>query len=304
VRRAAVIGISVAAGAVVAVGLGAGIWTVTRPASPSDVVLTYFSALESGDARAALAVTTTPEEGVDDAVDAYASVGDEISEVRVTSSTHDSDAARVIVSYTLAGHPGESSLALAASPDGGWMITDGLAQLTPTTTLGGAVAIGDLRARAGASIPLLPGRYDVEALPRGLVSGSATVHLRPGIRREVEVAASLAPAATAAAQEQLDAYAAACTAASSAVPPNCGLRVPWAADLATLTSVAFRVEQLPTVALSPDGTTFAATGGVIIATATGTTRQGGTASFTYRADDWALRGTVSFPGDEMVLAVG
>jgi len=157
---------------------------------------------------------------------------------------------------------------------------------------------------AGSAIALLPGRYDVEALPRGLVSGSASVSLPPGMRRELEVAASFAPAATDAAQEQLDAYATACAAASSAVPPNCGLRVPWAADLATLSALAFRVEQLPVVALSPDGTTFAATGGVVIATATGTTRQGGTASFTYRADDWALRGTVTFPGNEMVLAVG
>jgi len=297
-------GIAVAAGAVVAVGLGAGMWAVTRPASPSAVVMTYFSALAAGDARAALAVTTTPQERIGDAVTAYASVGDEISEVRVTSSTREADAARVVVSFTLAGSPGESSLELAARPDGGWKITDGLAELTATTTLGQAVAIGDLRAPAGAPIPLLPGGYDVEALPRGLVSGSTSVSLQPGMRREVEVAASLAPAATAAAQEQLDAYATACAAASSAVPPNCGLRVPWAADLATLSSLAFRVEQLPVVALSPDGTTFAATGGVVIATATGTTRQGGTASFTYRADDWALRGTVSFPGNEMVLAVG
>jgi hypothetical protein len=304
VRRAAVIGIAVAAGAVVAVGLGAGIWNVTRPASPSDVVMTYFSALEGGDARAALAVTETPQEWLGDAVAAYASVGDEISEVRVTSSVVEADAARVVVSFTLAGNPGESSLELAAGPDGGWKITDGLAELTATTTMGESVAIGDLRVPAGSAIALLPGRYDVEALPRGLVSGSASVSLPPGMRRELEVAASFAPAATDAAQEQLNAYATACAAASSAVPPNCGLRVPWAADLATLSALAFRVEQLPVVALSPDGTTFAATGGVVIATATGTTRQGGTASFTYRADDWALRGTVSFPGDEMVLAVG
>jgi len=42
----------------------------------------------------------------------------------------------------------------------------------------------------------------------------------------------------------------------------------------------------------------------VVATATGKTRDGGSGSFTYRADDWALRGTVAFQGNEMVLAVG
>ena len=105
-------------------------------------------------------------------------------------------------------------------------------------------------------------------------------------------------------EEQLDAYAAQCAQASDAVPPNCGLRVPWAADLASLTSIAFRVEQTPQVVLSPDLRTFDATGGVIVATATGVTRTGDEASFTYRADDWALRGTIALTADGMQLVVG
>ena len=68
--------------------------------------------------------------------------------------------------------------------------------------------------------------------------------------------------------------------------------------------MAFRIDQSPALTLSPDLRTFAATGGAIVATATGTTRAGGAGTFTYRADDWALRGTVCFTGDEMVLAVG
>ena len=40
-----------------------------------------------------------------------------------------------------------------------------------------------------------------------------------------------------------------------------------------------------------------------MATATGTTRDGAEASFTYRADDWALRGTVTLTRDDMKLAV-
>ena len=65
-----------------------------------------------------------------------------------------------------------------------------------------------------------------------------------------------------------------------------------------------RVVAPPVLALSADARSVAATGGIIVATATGTTRAGSTASFTYRADDWALRGTIAFTGDEMVLRVG
>ena len=55
--------------------------------------------------------------------------------------------------------------------------------------------------------------------------------------------------------------------------------------------------------LSADATGFDATGGVIVATATGASRAGGPESFTYRADDWSVRGSVRFEGDQMVLAV-
>ena len=70
-----------------------------------------------------------------------------------------------------------------------------------------------------------------------------------------------------------------------------------------LDGIAFRIEEHPVVALSEDAASFDATGGVIVATATGTTRGGESRAFTYRADDWALRGSVRFSGDEMILAV-
>ncbi len=106
------------------------------------------------------------------------------------------------------------------------------------------------------------------------------------------------------AQDELDAYADACTREATEVPPHCGLRVPWAADLATLDRVVFRVEQYPAIALSSDERTFSATGGVVVATAYGTTPDGAPARFTYRDDDWSLRGLVTRAGDELVLSVG
>lgn len=303
-RRAAAIGIAVGAGAVVVLGLGVSIFAASRPASPSDVAMEYLTALASGDAEAALAVTAVHDEPADEAIAAYASVSDRMSDPRVISAAGGAEDARVTVEYTLAGERRESTLHLAATQDDGWRILDAVGQVTPNATIGDSVAIGDLVLPAGDAVALLPGRYEVEPLPLGFVSGAASVDIEPGVEHELEIAASLTAEATVAAQEQLDAYIAACTVRASAVPDACGLRVPWAADLATLTSVAFRVEQQPVVELSADGTTFAATGGRVVATASGTARDGGAGAFTYRDDDWALRGTVAFQGNEMVLAVG
>ncbi|GAA2006371.1 hypothetical protein [Microbacterium ulmi] len=161
------------------------------------------------------------------------------------------------------------------------------------------------RARAAdAAAALLPGAYSASASPTGLLSGATTVVVLPGGDDDVAVEASLSADATAKAQAQLDAYARACAQPADAVPANCGIRVPWAADLAGLDRIAFRIEQLPAVVLSPDARSFAATGGILVATASGTARDGTAGSFTYRADDWALRGTVAFAGDGMVLGVG
>ncbi len=100
---------------------------------------------------------------------------------------------------------------------------------------------------------------------------------RPARETAVSLSPSPTPEATGAAQAQLDAYADACTQPATTVPPNCGLRVPWAADLTALSSLAFRIDQRPVLVLSADARTFAATGGVVVATATGTTREGTTA---------------------------
>ena len=198
--------------------------------------------------------------------------------------------------------------------DGGrWaLVGDYLASLEVAPVLSGTDApagdsawVGGALAPAGTPVATPSRRVRARAgSPRTAHADRRSVALSNDESVTVALEASITPEATSAAQAQIDAYADECTQPAAAVPANCGLRVPWAADLATLTSIAFRIDQRPVLALAPDGRSFAATGGIVVATATGTTRAGATASFTYRADDWALRGSVSFQGDEMVLAVG
>ena len=298
------IGIAVCAGIAVLIGVGFVIWAAARPQSPADVALRYFSALTAGDADAELAVTRTPERDAEDLVRAYASASARVSDARVARTAEGAGSAEVLVAYEIAGDGYESTLELERTDAGGWAITDGTGTLVVSTTLGEAVAVGRLEVSAGRATRLLPGGYDIDPLPRGLLTGAGTVIVTPGSEQSVELSPSPTPEAVAAAQEQIDRYVDRCTQAASRIPANCGLRVPWAADLSALSSIAFRVEQRPLLSLSPDGTTFAATSGVVVATARGTTPDGGAGTFTYRAEDWALRGRVSFQGDEMVLAVG
>ena len=154
-----------------------------------------------------------------------------------------------------------------------------------------------------ATIQVLPAVYTVAAAPIGILDDSATVSVPPGMPVGVALEPTLTAEATALAQEQIDLYAAECAATPAAVPPSCGIRIPWQADLATLDSVAFRIDTAPVVEIAPDAETFAATDGVIVATVTGVTRGGDTASFTYRSDEWSIRGYVRFTGDEMRLLV-
>jgi len=306
VRRGAVIGI--AAGAVVAVAAGAALWWLlarpTGPAGPEDVARDFLAALEAGDgARATELVVDPPADAADIAI-AYDAATATIGDAAIESVTADDGAARAEVSFQLAGESVDAAFGLVETPDGWRIDPDALGALVATTTIGDSIAVGDVVVPAGEPFPLLPAQYAVAPAPRGLLEGEATAVVLPGATADAVVEASVSPQAIEHAQAQLEEYARACAEPADTVPANCGLRVPWAADLATLDSIAFRIERMPQLALSPDATAFDATGGVIVATATGTARDGATASFTYRADDWALRGTVSFEGDEMVLAVG
>ena len=301
-KRGAVIGIVIGA-VVVAAGAGIAAWALTRPPAPSDVALTYLKALENGDAATALDQTSADDEAAAQARTAFSGAAVRPADARVGGTREDAGTATVEVAYALDGTDVAATLTLHQE-DGGWRISDGLGAVAATATMGAAVAIGDLVVPTGGGpVRLLPARYDVVAAPTEVLTGSTTVDVAPGADVPAAVEASLSPDAIATVQAQVDAYAEACAQPATTVPANCGLKVPWGADLSTLTSLDFRIEKTPQVTLSADATSFDATGGAMVATARGTSRTGGNGAFTYRADDWALRGSVSFDGAQLVLAV-
>ncbi len=103
--------------------------------------------------------------------------------------------------------------------------------------------------------------------------------------------------------EAFSSYLDACTAPATSVPERCGIVVPWAADLASLEELDFEVEKSPALTTDLDAGRFAASGGVLTATATGTTDDGATESFSYRTESWTLRGTIRDDDGRVVLAV-
>lgn len=284
------------------------VWWFTRPQTAEAAARDYLRALEAGDLAAIegmLPATADETMGA-----AFASADAHVVDARVQQLTEDDGRATVRADAELDGERRELSFVLTSTDDGWTLTPESFAALRVEPTLGGvpgggdAVWIGEALAPANTDIALLPALYVIEAAPHGILSGTAPAAVTSD--GEVQVVAldtTVAPDAAALAQEQLDAYLDACTAPAKAVPDNCGLRVPWAADLSSLDEIAFRIDERPVLALSADGTRFDATGGVVVATASGTSRAGGSGSFTYRADDWALRGTIAFEGDEMVLAV-
>ncbi len=302
-KRGAIVGIVIGAVLLAAVTATVVWWLSSRPGTADTAALAYLRALEAGDPEAVEALLGAP---LDDTVrDAFASAEAYIAEARIASLDETTDGRAIVTADADIGGTAHGISFVLTERDGGWKVApESLATLRVDTHPGDSVWLGDVLVPAGTDLDLLPARYAVEAAPRGILSGTATADaLGDDEVQIVELEAALAPEATALAQEQLDAYVDTCTATAAEVPANCGIRVPWAADLTSVESIAFRIDERPVVALSPDGTGFDATDGVIVATATGTSRSGGTESYTYRADDWALRGSVAFTGDEMVLSV-
>ncbi len=291
-----------AAAVLLAAGGGVALWLATRPADPADTARAYLGALQRGDGRAALDLVAGGADAHPGAREALAGATGLLSDATVTDVRATGATATVRAQAVLAGARRELAFSLRRE-GAGWVVDDdalGIAEIVPT--LGEVVQIGGARVDAGA-VALLPGGYPVAGAPTGLVTGSAEVLVLPGETTRVDVETRLSPEALTAAQEQLDAYAAACTTGGDAVPAACGLRIPWPADLAAATAFAYRVERLPAVRLSEDATAFVADGGAVVATVTGTTRAGQAATVTYRTDAWTLRGTVRLDGDGLTLAV-
>lgn len=297
-KRGAVIGIAAGAVALVAAG-GILWWMLGRAATPEQTAETYLRALSEGDAGGIRSLLAEEPDGFDTIAEVFEGADGYVD----VASFEVRDDRSVRAEVVFGDQPAVVGFTLAQTA-AGWRVTgDFLATLTVSSTIGDAVRVGGVLVPTG-DVLLLPARYDVVAAPAGLVDGTTTVDVTNDEPVSAAVEASVSPAATAAAQQQLDAYLSACTRTATSVPDHCGLRVPWAADLARLDEIAFRVDTPPVLSLSADAGSFAATGGVIVATATGTTRDGAVGSFTYRAEDWALRGIVSFSGDTMTLGVG
>lgn len=305
-RRGAVAGVVVAAVGVLVVG-GITAWLVSRPPSPEDGAMRYLNALAAGDIGTIVDMhgVAADERSQTILAAAFSGATEYVSAPRIERISTGRDRPTSVTASVALGESRRTVGFVMELSDGGWRLTgDYLASLSVTTSLGDSVWIGDALVPVGTDrIALLPAVYPIEAAPRHVLTGSATAVVTNETPVDIAVTASVSPDATGSAQQQLDAYENTCTATATAVPEHCGLRVPFAADLGSVTAITWRIDQRPTLALSADARSFAATGGVVVATATGTTPAGVPASFTYRADDWALRGSVVLSGDTMTLAV-
>mgnify|MGYP003450251726 FL=1 len=330
-RRTSAI-VAAAVVAIVAIVGGFVAWSfISRPSGAAETAGAYLAALERGDGVAASALSA-PQAAGETAVEfgALDDATEWISAARVETITEAGTDATATATFTLAATQHSVTMTLS-NRSGAWLVTDAPATtLRATSTMGAGIEIGDVAvpfddaAAAGAdaataagtgtetetkaathaaTVALLPGVYEVTAAPAGLLEGAREVVVTGADSLDVTLQPTLGAAALTAADAQLATYLAACTAPATAVPLDCGIRVPWAADLASLTRLTFRIDKAPTLALAPDGSGFAATGGTLVATAVGVDDGGGAASFTYRDSEWALRGSVGFTIDALTLEV-
>lgn len=300
-RRAVWITAGAAAAAVV-LGVSA-YWFLLRPPGPDVAARAYLDALAAGDGERALSLVQAPDDGVDRAaILAGAAERIEAPEVIAVGFPANTDLAGAAVRFTLGGEVHELSLTLGPDGSGGWRVLDtGLGAADVSTSIGDAVDLGGVEVAPGR-LTLLPAIYTARATPSAILTGEARVTILPSDLAPAAVEATLAPGAVALAQEQLDAYVATCTQPATSVPDACGLRIPWASDLRDVSEIRYRIEASPAVSFTTT-TTFAATGGRVAATVTGTGFDGAPASVTYAADDWSLSGTIGVEGGSLLLRV-
>ncbi|MGM1017560.1 MAG: hypothetical protein ACQEW8_08505 [Actinomycetota bacterium] len=295
-RRGIVVAVIVAV--VIAAG-GLAAFLLTRSASPEDVTLEYFRALESGqqDSVTAAGIEVSP-----DTLAMFAAADDHVSDARVLTSVTDGTTADVTVAYVLDGDAQESVLSL--TQDGvSWSLdtATALGTVSATTDTGG-VGVGDgTTIMTAGSTPALPAVYDLVAAPVAVLDADERVVVLPGQEATATLVPELRPEAADVAQQRVDEHLTDCVTPAAIVPDSCGIRIPWAADLARVDEIRYRIDEMPTVTL--DTVSFRADGGVLVATVTGTDHEGTAASKTYRTTDWSVRGDVSFTADDIELSV-
>ncbi len=287
-------------GLVAILAIAGAVWWGVVMDSPSaeDAAEGYLRALESGDPEAVVATGAPVSET---ALTAFAGATSTLEGAEVTGVRDRDGDTTATVSFRLDGADYEGRLTLTRE-SGRWAGDDsGLGALTVTTTIGSGVRVGESVVPAAEEIALLPAVYPVAAAPATLLTGAAEVVVLPGGSAAAKVTAELRPAATDAAQAQLEDYLQTCTAGGSEVPENCGIRIPWGTELREVSDVAFRVERYPAVALDP--VAFTAHDGILEATVTGVGHDGQARTVTYRNTAWSVRGTVEVGTDELALTV-
>lgn len=288
-------------GLVAAVAVAGAVWwglSALRSPTAEEAALAYLQALESGDPEAVATTGTTASEA---ALTAFAGASSTIQDAEVADVREGDGGASATVRFRLDGDEHEANLRLT-SDSGGWIVDgSGLGALRTTTAIGTAVQVGDAVLPVDEDAALLPGVYPVTAAPRTLLTGTTEVVVLPGDDATADVPAELRPEATEAAQTQLEAYLKTCTADGTAVPENCGIRIPWGTELRGISDIAFRVERFPAVVLTP--TAFTADDGILEATVTGTGQDGAARTVTYRSTTWNVRGGVDITADELALTV-
>ncbi len=282
---------------VVAVCAAALWWFFLRPATAEDAALAVFRALGSGDAAQ---VDASGVVVPDTARAAFHSALGFVADPEVRSSQEQDGYTRVTVAFHLDGDPYEATIRVHKREDR-WIpvAEDVLAAVTPAVTPGTGIGIGGSFYANGEAVTLLPGVYPLAPAPVRVLQGEQRVRVFPGEVSALSVQASLRPDAAEIAQGQLNVYLDACTVPATTVPEHCGIRIPWGADLASLSEVRFRIESYPVIELGGGG--FVASRGELVATAIGKNHAGKAHTVTYRTTDWTVRGDLDLTTEGFVL---
>ncbi|MEV8134805.1 hypothetical protein [Microbacterium aurantiacum] len=293
----------VVSGAVALAITGAVLLAVLPPRAETaeDTAQAFAEALIAADGPAAVALVVDPPAAASLAAEALdGAFAVDTAEVVLIEQT--SERATFDLTLGLAGDTATARLVLVDDGDR-WRVADGMwGVLRVETTRGDAVRVGGARVPAPGEVSLLPGLYPVTADPEDLLDGATEAAVFPGTDQDVAIEAIPTEAALEAAQGAIADYAAACTVPATSTPANCGMRIPWPADLVALDDLRFRIDRMPRVE-DLDADSFVASGGVLIVTARGTDREGAPRDVTYRSDTWTLRGSFAVGPDGVTLTV-
>ncbi|MET2009991.1 hypothetical protein ABXJ56_00420 [Microbacterium chocolatum] len=273
-----------------------------RTESPEDVARAFADALTAGDGPAALALVDAVPEAAHAAAEALTGADQVPDSAEVVLVDRAGTRASFDLTIRLGQRTETGHLEVIEGADG-WRVAAGIwGTLRVQTTRGDGARVGGAPVASDADVLLFPARYTVTAEPSELLDGAVEATVFPGTDQDVTVDAAPNDAALAAAQRAVEEYAGRCTAPATSSPENCGMRIPWPADMAELEELRFRIERMPQLE-DLAGETFLASGGILVVTAEGADAAGAPRTVTYRSDTWSLRGTAEVTADGVALTV-